>query len=173
MEAAFNGISEYREYQMRSSAVPAILTPLSWQKTEQFGSGVLSVMQTVEWEQQLETRTIKRWAKRSSRNLQNLKSRKRCAVCNLQNFKHFQVVRIASGADHLILLDTEGSVWSMGCAENGQLGRVSLLTSSGKGASLLYVFIWRKNAKLCVFNNVLLNYFELFSNKQQFGHFFS
>lgn len=36
-----------------------------------------------------------------------------------------KIVRIASGADHLILLDTEGSVWSMGCAESGQLGRIS------------------------------------------------
>ncbi|CAG5111590.1 Oidioi.mRNA.OKI2018_I69.chr2.g5881.t1.cds [Oikopleura dioica] len=36
-----------------------------------------------------------------------------------------KVVRIASGADHLILLDTEGNVWSMGCAESGQLGRIS------------------------------------------------
>ena len=34
-------------------------------------------------------------------------------------------MRIASGADHLILLDIEGNVWSMGCAESGQLGRVN------------------------------------------------
>ena len=36
-----------------------------------------------------------------------------------------QILRMASGADHLLLLDTTGQVYSLGCAESGQLGRVS------------------------------------------------
>lgn len=36
-----------------------------------------------------------------------------------------KVMRIASGADHIIMLDFMGNVWSLGCAESGQLGRVS------------------------------------------------
>jgi len=31
---------------------------------------------------------------------------------------------MASGADHLLMLDNIGDVWSLGCAESGQLGRV-------------------------------------------------
>lgn len=35
------------------------------------------------------------------------------------------VVKIASGADHLILLDCHGRIYSCGCGEQGQLGRIS------------------------------------------------
>lgn len=40
---------------------------------------------------------------------------------------------IASGADHLIILTCSGRVYSMGCGEQGQLGRVSLRSASGVG----------------------------------------
>jgi len=36
-----------------------------------------------------------------------------------------KILRMASGADHLLLLDTTGQVYSLGCAESGQLGRLS------------------------------------------------
>jgi len=36
-----------------------------------------------------------------------------------------KILRMASGADHLLLLDTAGQVYSLGCAESGQLGRLS------------------------------------------------
>lgn len=36
-----------------------------------------------------------------------------------------KIIKIASGADHLILLSEEGKVYSSGCPEQGQLGRVS------------------------------------------------
>jgi len=34
-----------------------------------------------------------------------------------------QVVRIASGSDHLVMLTRDGELYSMGNAEQGQLGR--------------------------------------------------
>jgi len=36
-----------------------------------------------------------------------------------------KALRIASGADHMLILDNDGEVWSLGCAETGQLGRLS------------------------------------------------
>lgn len=39
---------------------------------------------------------------------------------------------IASGADHLVILTCSGKVYTMGCAEQGQLGRVSLRSASGE-----------------------------------------
>ncbi len=34
--------------------------------------------------------------------------------------------KIASGADHLLILSSNGALHSLGCAEQGQLGRISL-----------------------------------------------
>ncbi|XP_047541079.1 regulator of chromosome condensation-like [Vanessa atalanta] len=36
-----------------------------------------------------------------------------------------QAVAVASGGDHLVILSTSGSVYTMGCGEQGQLGRLS------------------------------------------------
>lgn len=41
-------------------------------------------------------------------------------------------VDIKSGADHLVLLTDSGKVFTVGCAEQGQLGRVSFRSSSGE-----------------------------------------
>lgn len=41
-------------------------------------------------------------------------------------------VDIDSGADHLVLLTNDGKVYTVGCAEQGQLGRVSARSSSGE-----------------------------------------
>lgn len=43
-----------------------------------------------------------------------------------------EFIDIKSGADHLVLLSTRGKVFTVGCAEQGQLGRVSLRSSSGE-----------------------------------------
>lgn len=40
-------------------------------------------------------------------------------------------VQIASGADHLVMLTSTGSVYTVGCAEQGQLGRISMRSASG------------------------------------------
>lgn len=43
------------------------------------------------------------------------------------------MVQIASGADHFVCLTTEGQVYTCGCAEQGQLGRVAELFSNRGG----------------------------------------
>jgi regulator of chromosome condensation len=40
------------------------------------------------------------------------------------------VVKIASGADHLVMLDENGLLYTCGCGEQGQLGRVTERGSS-------------------------------------------
>ena len=59
-------------------------------------------------------------------------------------------VKIASGSDHLVILTTEGNVLSMGCGEQGQLGRVAecfALRGGRKGIKVLlapmFVQFWR------------------------------
>lgn len=42
-----------------------------------------------------------------------------------QILKDVKVVKIASGADHLVLLSEGGQVYTCGCGEQGQLGRMS------------------------------------------------
>ena len=44
---------------------------------------------------------------------------------NVTSYLNIKIQRMASGADHLLLLDVLGQVHSLGCAESGQLGRVS------------------------------------------------
>lgn len=43
-----------------------------------------------------------------------------------------EFVDIKSGADHLVMLSAFGKVYTVGCAEQGQLGRVSSRASSGE-----------------------------------------
>ncbi|BFF98101.1 regulator of chromosome condensation [Drosophila madeirensis] len=40
---------------------------------------------------------------------------------------------IASGSDHLVILTTKGKVFTVGCAEQGQLGRISQRSVGGEG----------------------------------------
>lgn len=43
-----------------------------------------------------------------------------------------EFVDIKSGADHLVMLTKLGKVYTVGCAEQGQLGRISPRASSGE-----------------------------------------
>ena len=50
--------------------------------------------------------------------------------------------KIASGADHLLILSSNGSLHSLGCAEQGQLGRISLrFADRGSRRGLGWYFI--------------------------------
>ncbi|KAL1518367.1 hypothetical protein ABEB36_002001 [Hypothenemus hampei] len=43
-----------------------------------------------------------------------------------------KIVKIASGADHIVFLNNFGEVWTCGCGEQGQLGRVTKRSSDRK-----------------------------------------
>lgn len=43
-----------------------------------------------------------------------------------------EFVDIKSGADHLVMLSSRGKVYTVGCAEQGQLGRITNRSSSGE-----------------------------------------
>lgn len=43
-----------------------------------------------------------------------------------------EFVDIKSGADHLVMLTDLGKVYTVGCGEQGQLGRISVRESSGE-----------------------------------------
>lgn len=49
------------------------------------------------------------------------------------SLEEMTVVKIASGADHIVFLTNHGEVYTCGCAEQGQLGRVTG-RSSGRHA---------------------------------------
>ncbi|XP_054006071.1 regulator of chromosome condensation isoform X1 [Hylaeus anthracinus] len=51
-----------------------------------------------------------------------MKGNERFPIEMLPNIK---VIKIASGADHLVLLNENGHVYTCGCAEQGQLGRIA------------------------------------------------
>lgn len=46
--------------------------------------------------------------------------------------------RIASGADHLVILTKAGKVYTVGCAEQGQLGRISERSVGGEGKCVVF-----------------------------------
>lgn len=50
----------------------------------------------------------------------------------VQLLKGTMCVNIASGADHLVILTDVGTVFTVGCAEQGQLGRISVRSAGGE-----------------------------------------
>lgn len=50
----------------------------------------------------------------------------------IQVLPHIIAVDIASGADHLVILEQNRNVYTIGCGEQGQLGRASLRTLTGE-----------------------------------------
>lgn len=59
----------------------------------------------------------------------NIKGKQQFPVEVVQNVVF---VDIKSGADHLVMLSNRGKVYTVGCAEQGQLGRISTRSSSGE-----------------------------------------
>lgn len=49
--------------------------------------------------------------------------------------KNIHVIKIASGADHIVFLTNHGEVYTCGCAEQGQLGRTTERGSSRNARS--------------------------------------
>uniref|UniRef100_U5EXC8 Putative alpha-tubulin suppressor n=1 Tax=Corethrella appendiculata TaxID=1370023 RepID=U5EXC8_9DIPT len=50
----------------------------------------------------------------------------------IEILKNTKSVDIASGGDHLVILTEKGHLYTIGCAEQGQLGRVSTRSASGE-----------------------------------------
>ena len=70
-----------------------------------------------------------------------------------------QVVKIASGNDHVVFLTNHGEIFTCGCAEQGQLGRTSKRGSgrdarSGAGKGQIGIHICTK------FKNKLIQKFQ-------------
>ena len=70
-----------------------------------------------------------------------------------------KIVKIASGADHLVLLDVHGRIYTCGCGEQGQLGRVSSRSSDrhsrhGMGPLLAPALVEFKVGKKLQFDDI-------------------
>lgn len=48
----------------------------------------------------------------------------------IEMLPNVKIVKIASGNDHLVLLSENGHIYTCGCGEQGQLGRVAARTAS-------------------------------------------
>lgn len=80
-------------------------------------------------------------------------------------------VKIASGSDHLIILTSDGNIVSMGCGEQGQLGRVAecfALRGGRKGVKLLLtpslVQFWRpRGSPVPKFDDVFCGSYHTFA----------
>lgn len=84
------------------------------------------------------------------------------------------VVKIASGADHLVLLDKNGHVYTCGCGEQGQLGRVAARTASrntrhGMGPLLTPGLVEFKVTKKLEFDDIWAGTYCTFAKEYQKG----
>lgn len=85
-----------------------------------------------------------------------LKGNERFPIELLPNVK---IVKVASGADHLALLSESGNVYTCGCGEQGQLGRIAARTASrnsrhGMGPLLTPGIVEFKITKKLVFDDI-------------------
>ena len=91
-----------------------------------------------------------------------------------------RAVKIASGSDHLVILTEQGNVYTLGCAEQGQLGRVAECFSSRggrKGVGLLLepdiVNVPRKRGKgIPKFTDVFCGSYHTFAYAKEDGCFY-
>ncbi|CAK9799704.1 Regulator of chromosome condensation [Anthophora plagiata] len=100
-----------------------------------------------------------------------LKGNERFPIEILPNVK---VVKIASGADHLVLLNENGHVYTCGCGEQGQLGRVAARAASrntrhGMGPLLNPGLVEFKVTKKLEFDDIWAGTYCTFAKEYQKG----
>lgn len=82
-------------------------------------------------------------------------------------------VDIASGADHLVILEKNGKVYTIGCGEQGQLGRASLRTLTGESRrgtkTLLTPGMIVKKAKNFIANAIWASTYCTFLREEKTG----
>ena len=66
----------------------------------------------------------------------------------------FQVIDLDSGVDHSVAVTRSGQVWSWGCAEQGQLGRVARFMSVRGGRRGLDTILAPQVLWNCLIKNI-------------------
>ncbi|XP_036362484.1 regulator of chromosome condensation isoform X1 [Octopus sinensis] len=89
-------------------------------------------------------------------------------------------VKIASGGDHLVLLTLDGRIYTAGCGEQGQLGRIAKQFSSRGGRKGLELILspqvvrFRASTKVQPkFSDIWAIQYATFAEEKQTGHIYS
>lgn len=94
----------------------------------------------------------------------------------IQIMKSYPVAKVASGNDHLVMLTSDGQLFTCGCGEQGQLGRVAECFSSRggrKGISLLLnpapVVVRRVHGRIVQFDDIWTGAYSTFARAKGTG----
>ncbi|XP_041357902.1 regulator of chromosome condensation-like [Gigantopelta aegis] len=91
------------------------------------------------------------------------------------------VVKIVSGSDHLVCLSSQGELYSMGCAEQGQLGRVAQCFSTRGGRKGLDFILnpglvrckKHKSRKMVCFSDVWTAQYATYAQEKDSGEIYA